>query len=131
MRTWVRAVCLLPLIAALSCHGRPRSGGSGTSGSGAGPAVAQFDLSGGVPESIGGGLFQPPASRTYVALARSVERMATDPDVAAAFIELGGAPLDWAQTEELAGLFEKLKKKNKPVVCHAHSLSNSSAAFAL
>jgi protease IV len=131
MRTWVRAVCLLPLLAAVSCHGRPRSGGSGTSGSGVGPAVAEFDLAGGVPESIGGGLFQPPASRTYVALARSVERMATDPDVAGAFIRLGGASLDWAQTEELAGLFDKLKKKNKPVVCHAHSLGNSTAAFAL
>jgi protease-4 len=122
---------LLPLLAAVSCHGRPRSGGSGTSGSGVGPAIAEFDLSGGVPESIGGGLFQPPASRTYVALARSVERMATDPDVAGAFVKLGGASLDWAQTEELAGLFDQLKKKNKPVVCHAHVLSNSSAAFAL
>jgi hypothetical protein len=33
-------------------------------------SVAEFDLSGGVPESIGGGLFQPPVSRTYLALAR-------------------------------------------------------------
>jgi len=127
----MRAVCLLPLLAAVSCHGRPRGGASASTGSGAGPGIAEFDLSGGVPESIGGGLFQPPASRTYVALARSVERMATDPDVAGAFIKLGAASLDWAQTEELAGLFDKLKKKNKPVVCHAHVLSNSSAAFAL
>ena len=131
MRAFTRALCLLPLLAAVSCHGRPRSGGSASSGSGVGPSVAEFDLSGGVPESIGGGLFQPPASRTYVALARSVERMATDPDVAGAFVKLGAASLDWAQTEELAGLFDQLKKKNKPVVCHAHVLSNSSAAFAL
>ena len=130
MRTWMRAVCLLPLLAA-ACHGRPRSGGGSGAGPGGGKSVAEFDLSGGVPESIGGGLFQPPASRTYVALARSVERMAGDPDVAGAFVKLGGASLDWAQTEELGGLFDKLKKKGKPVVCHAHVLSNASAAFAL
>jgi len=131
-RTLTRALCLLPLLAVFSCHGRPRSSGSssGTS-SGLSKSVAEFDLSGGVPESIGGGLFQPPASRTYVALARAVERIAGDPDVSGAFVKLGGASLDWAQTEELAGLFDKLKKKGKPVVCHAHSLSNSSAAFAL
>jgi protease-4 len=131
-RTLTRALCLLPLLAVFSCHGRPRSSGSGTgTGSGLTKSVAEFDLSGGVPESIGGGLFQPPASRTYVALARAVERIAVDPDVSGAFIKLGGASLDWAQTEELGGLFDKLKKKGKPVVCHAHSLSNSSAAFAL
>jgi protease-4 len=93
--------------------------------------VAEFDLSHGVPESIGGGLFQLPTSRTYVALARAVERVAEDPDVAGAFVKFGGAALDWAQTEELGALFEKLKKKGKPVVCHAHVLGNSSAAFTL
>jgi protease IV len=125
---------LLPLVAvfAASCHGRPRSSGvsSGT-GSGLGKSVAEFDLSAGVPESVSGGLFQPPASRTYVALARAVERVADDGDVGGAFVKLGGASLDWAQSEELATLFEKLKKKGKPVVCHAHVLSNSSASFAL
>jgi protease IV len=133
MRTLTRALCLLPLLAAFSCHGRPRSaGGTGTgTGSGLHKSVAEFDLSGGVPESIGGGLFQPPTSRTYVALARAVERIRDDADVSGAFIKLGGASLDWAQTEELAGLFDKLKKKGKPVVCHAHVLSNASAAFAL
>ncbi len=134
MRRFYRAVCLLPLVAALSlsCRGRPRSGSSGEGGrAGLTKTVAEYDLSSGVPESVGGGLFQPPASRTYVALARSVERIATDPDVGGAFIKLGGASLDWAQTEELAGLFEKLKKNGKPVVCHAHALTNSSAAFTL
>jgi protease IV len=132
MRAWARAVCLLPLLAAVSCHGRPRSSGGGPSGGGGfGKSVATFDLTGGVPESISGGLFQPPVSRTYVALARSVERVANDPDVGGAFVKFGGASLDWAQTEELGALFETLKKKGKPVVCHAHVLSNSSSAFAL
>lgn len=131
MRTRTRLLCLLPLVAALACHGRARSSGSSGSGAGLGKSVAEFDLSGGVPESISGGLFQPPVSRTYVALARSVERVAGDPDITGAFVKLGGASLDWAQTEELAGLFDKLKKKGKPVVCHAHVLSNASAAFAL
>jgi protease-4 len=132
-RTFKRALCLLPLLALVACHGRPRgassSGGSGSPG--LGRSVAEFDLSGGVPESIGGGLFQPPASRTFVALARSVERVSNDADVGGAFVKLGGATLDWAQTEELGALLEKLKKKGKPVVCHAHVLSNSAAALVL
>jgi protease IV len=117
----------------MSCHGRPRSGAAGSSGTGSGLAssVAEFDLTAGVPESLGGGLFQPPSSRTYVALARAVERVADDPDVTGAFVKLGGASLNWAQTEELGALFESLKKKGKPVVCHAHVLSNASTAFAL
>ncbi len=123
---------VLPLLAVVACHGRPRSGSSGSSGSPTlDKTVAQFDLTAGVPESIGGGLFQPPASRTYVALARSVERIVDDPDIGGAFVKIGGASLDWAQTEELGALFEKVKKKGKPVVCHAHVLSNSSAALAL
>ncbi|HYJ10913.1 MAG TPA: signal peptide peptidase SppA, partial [Polyangiaceae bacterium] len=46
-------------------------------------------------------------------------------------VKFGMASLDWAQTEELGTLFERLKKKGKPVVCHAHVLSNAAAAFAL
>lgn len=122
----------LAALLAVACHGRPRSSGvSSGPGTGLGKTVAEFDLSAGVPESVSGGLFQPPASRTYVALARAVERVSDDADVGGAFVKLGAASLDWAQTEELAGLFEKLKQKGKPVVCHAHVLSNSSAAFAL
>jgi protease IV len=127
------AVILASVLALAGCHGRPRSGG-GPGGEGSGSlskSVAEFDLSSGVPESIGGGLFQPPVSRTFVALARSVEKLVDDPDVAGAFVKFGSASLDWAQTEELGTLFAKLKKKGKPVVCHAHVLSNSSAAFAL
>jgi protease-4 len=131
-----RALCQAALFSSalllIACHGRPRStGGTPSSTSTLGRSVAEFDLSMGVPESIGGGLFQPPASRTYVALARSVERVVEDPDVGGAFVKFGGASLDWAQTEELGSLFEKLKKKGKPVVCHAHVLSNSAAAFTL
>jgi protease-4 len=131
-RALARAAWLLPVLAVVACHGRPRSsGGTPSTGSSLGRSVAEFDLSMGVPESIGGGLFQPPVSRTYVALARAVERVVEDPDVGGAFVKFGGASLDWAQTEELGSLFEKLKKKGKPVVCHAHVLSNSAAAFTL
>jgi protease IV len=131
-RALSRGLWLLPLLAAVSCHGRPRTGGGGNSGAPTlDQTVAEFDLSAGVPETIGGGLFQAPVSRTYVALARSVERIIDDADTSGAFIKLGGASLDWAQTEELGALFEKVRKKGKPVVCHAHVLSNSSAAFAL
>lgn len=131
MRTLRRACLVLPLALALACHGRPRSSGGSSGGSGLTRSVAEFDLSGGVPESVSGGLFKPPASRTFVALARAVERIENDADVGGAFVRLSGANLDWAQTEELGALFAKLKKKGKPVVCHAHVLSNSTAAFTL
>lgn len=130
-RALSRAVWLLPVLAAVACHGRPRSGSGGGSGASSNRSVAEFDLSGGAPESIGGGLFQPPASRTFVALARAVERAAEEPNVGGAFVKFGTASLDWAQTEELGSLFEKLRKKGKPVVCHAHVLGNAASAFAL
>lgn len=130
MRALSRVFCLLPLVVVFSCHGRPRSSGAG-SVAGFNKSLAQFDLTSGVPESLGGGLFRPPASRTFVALSRSVERSASDPDVGGAFVKFGGASLNWAQTEELGTLFEKLKKQGKPVVCHAHALGNATAAFAL
>ena len=132
MRPFSRSCLVLGLLA-LACHGRPRSSGADPSatGAGLGKSVAAFDLTAGVPESVSGGLFQPPASRTYVALARAVERIADDADVGGAFVKFGGTSLDFAQTEELGALFEKLKQKGKPVVCHAHVLSNSTAAFAL
>jgi len=125
------AYLVMPLALALACHGRPRSSGGSPSGSGLSRSVAEFDLGAGVPESVSGGLFKPPASRTFVALARAVERIENDADVGGAFVRLSGATLDWAQTEELGALFAKLKKKGKPVVCHAHVLSNSTAAFTL
>jgi protease IV len=134
MRTFSRKFLILGSLALLSasCHGRPRSGaGTSSAAPGLGKSVAEFDLTAGVPESVSGGLFQPPASRTYVALARAVERIADDPDVGGAFVKFGGASIDFAQTEELSALFHELKQKGKPVVCHAHVLSNSSAAFAL
>jgi protease-4 len=131
MHTFKHALWLLPLALGLSCHGRPRSGGAAPSGSGPGQNIAEFDLSAGVPETASGGLFKPPASRAYVALARAVERTASDADVTGAYVKLGGAQLAWAQSEELGALFEKLKKKGKPVICHAHVLSNSGAAFTL
>jgi protease IV len=129
----LRVAGSIALLALAACHGRPRSSGDSgsTSAAGFGRSVAEFDLSSGVPESIGGGLFQPPVSRTYVALARAVERVEADADVGGAFVKFGMASLDWAQTEELGALFERMKKKGKPVVCHAHVLSNAAAAFAL
>lgn len=127
------SVAALSVVAAAACTGRPRSTGSTgpLSGPGVGKAVAEFDLSSGVPESLSGGLFEPPVARTYVSLTRSIERALAEPDVAGAFVKLGMPSLGWAQAEELGELFDKLKRAGKPVVCHAHVLDNAATAFTL
>jgi protease-4 len=93
--------------------------------------VAEFDLSAGVPESMqSGGLFQLPASRTFIGLVRAVERVAEDDSTRGVFVKLGAETLAFAQSEALARVFETLKRKRMPIVCHAHALDNATAWLA-
>jgi protease IV len=115
-----------------ACKGRPRPGEYGSSGrampsffgSSLGKIVA-IDLSGGVAESSGGGLFPAPASRTFVGLVRSLERAKEDQDTKAVYLKLGTQRVGWAQTEEIARLLAAVREQGKPVTCHADSLGNS------
>jgi protease-4 len=120
------------LLLAAACRDRPETGdlidpADGTANSGSGKVLA-FDLSEGVPESTAsGGLFPRPATRTFVGLVRALERALTDDTVTGLFVRLGTTSLGWGQTQDVADMLGTLKDRGKPVVCHAHSISNSSS----
>jgi protease IV len=91
------------------------------------PRLVELDLSGGVKLSSDGGvLFRAPATQTYTGLVRIIARAAGDDKVRGLFVRLGEASFNLAESEELSRLFGKLRGKGKPVVCHAHTLNNSS-----
>jgi protease-4 len=89
--------------------------------------VLELDLTSGAPAATDGGLLELPASRTYTGLVRAIERGLADDDIGGAFVRFGAHTFDWAESEELGELFARIKAKGKPVICHAHSLSNSTS----
>jgi len=120
-------------LIALACDGRPRRTGGvarhAANKSLKSGVVAEVDLSGGIPESTNTSNWLPlPASRTYVGLVRALVRLRTDRDSRAVLVRLGATRLDWAKAEELGPLLEAIRK-DKPVVCHAHSISDSALWF--
>lgn len=123
------SLCWLFAAAAFACEGR-HPAILGKSKPQASPAaagsIAEIDLTSGVPESTsaGAGWFPLPAHRTYTGLVRAIERLEADRDAKAVLIRLGSHRLSFAQVEELSGLLAKLRR-TRPVVCHAHSLSNA------
>lgn len=125
-----------------SCHGRERSFELDLDSlddaedmqdlAGGTARVAVFDLSHGAPESQeSGGLFARPASDTFVGLIRSVLKSRDDADVTAVLVRLGEINFGWARSEELGRHLFGLREAKKPVVCHAHSLTNTTAWLAL
>ncbi len=127
-----RWLALLSVVLLAGC--RPRSGSfesksGGSALSGAHGEVVEIDLASGAPESLGSGslLFQLPASRTYVGLVRTLERVRKNDDVTGVFVRLGSMELGWARSEEVGQLLHQIGKQGKPVVCHADALTNSSA----
>lgn len=132
-----RLVFLGALALALGCTGRTRSG-AGVSGSGTASLfesvtkkVVEIDLSKGVPEASGGGLFGMPASRTFVGLVRTLERVRDDQDAKGVFVRIGDSSIGYARTDEVGRLLGEIRKKGKPVVCHAHGLDNASTWLVL
>jgi len=90
--------------------------------------LIELDLSAGAPESTdGNALFRTSAAQTYTGLVRLIGRAASDDKVRGLFVRLGEASFDLAESEELSRLLGSLRSKGKPVVCHAHTLNNSSA----
>ncbi len=132
VRRWFAA--LLVLVAA--CTGRPRSGlveesdspETNVDLSGRQGEVLELDLTNGAPETMNvGGLFQLPASRTFVGLVRTIERAEKNTGLTGVYVRLGGTSLGWARTEELGRLLGGIREGGTPVVCHAYSLDNASA----
>jgi len=93
--------------------------------------LVEIDLSAGSPESVdSGGLFPLPSSRTYAGLLRTLKKATDDEDFGGIFVRLGLADdIGWAHTEELGRLLEEQRKRGRPVICHAHALSNASTWF--
>ena len=127
----VRARWLLPVLLLAACSARPRhsEGGKVADAPKADePRLVELDLSGGAPESNDGrGLFRTSAAQTYTGLVRIIGRAASDDKVRGVFVRLGEASFNLAESEELSALLGRLRGKGKPVVCHAHTLNNSSA----
>ena len=122
---------LLPALLLAACTARPRhteAGKSEVTPKADEARLVELDLSAGAPEnSDGGALFRTPAAQTYTGLVRIIGRAATDDKVRGLFVRLGEASFNLAESEELSRLFGQVRSKGKPVVCHAHALSNSSA----
>ncbi|MCC6216108.1 MAG: signal peptide peptidase SppA [Polyangiaceae bacterium] len=127
LAAWVAAGAALT-AGASACDGRPRGSGAApaasASASGRGELV-EIDLTASTPESPAAGLFTAPASRTFVGLVRTFERLRGDDRVGSIYVRLGERSPSWAQVEEIARELAKLRTSGKRVTCHAHSLSNS------
>jgi len=126
----VRARWLLPALLLVACHARPRHSEVSKAQEAPKadePRLVELDLSAGAPESSdGNALFRTAAAQTYTGLVRIIGRAATDDKVRGLFLRLGEASFNLAESEELSRLLAQLRGK-KPVVCHAHTLNNSSA----
>lgn len=135
-RALVGLACALVLS---SCHGRPRSGpvtkGEKTSSaflSIATKKLVELDLTSGAPETTSAsGWFPLPASRTYVGLVRTLEKLPDDQDAQGVYVRFGSASFGFSRGEELARLFGAIRAKGKPVVCHADTFDNATAVLAL
>jgi protease-4 len=129
-RTWAGVL----VCGALACAGRPhpatgdRKGGLPVTLGKSEGQVVELDLTAGVPESTGGSVMFPlTARRTYAGLIRTLGDALGDQRVTGIYVGLGGNELGWARTEELGQLLGRIRARGKPVVCHAHNLSNASA----
>lgn len=137
MKRWcAQARSSLVLAAfAFACQGRSTqpdrtdevvSPGSTSSG------AVQIDLTRGAPEEVaGGGLFSLPVTRHYPGLLEALQAIRSSDQTRGVLVRLGGVRFDWARSEEIGRLLEQLRSAQRKVVCHAHSLSNTSLLLAL
>lgn len=94
--------------------------------------VVQLDLTRGVPEqATEGGLFGLPSARNYAALIEALAAIRSSDSIKGVFVRLGTSTFDWARSEELGRLLGQLRSGKRKVVCHAHSLSNSTLLLAV
>lgn len=93
-------------------------------------ATLVFDLTSGVAESAGTGLFPIPAERTLLGTLRTVKAAKASTGTKGFLVKLGGVSPGWALAEELGREFGQLREGGRPIVCHADGLSNDSLWFA-
>ncbi len=131
---------LTPLLALLlgagalgGCEGRPRttSGAASTVASAqSGPAVAEIDLSRGVTEAAAAGLFGGSRQRTTFDLLRTLASLGDDGATKGILVRLGGARVGFAGASEIGRELEAVRKRGKPVICHADEYANDTLALA-
>lgn len=130
-------IAALGCAASVGCDGRARSEtGPGTSGGSArelalsAPAIAEIDLTGGLPEQVAATFFRPPGKRALLDLVRSLRALRDDAGTKGLFVRLGGASMPLARAAEAGRLLGELRAKGTPVVCHAHDYTNSTLLLA-
>jgi len=129
-------------IACAACEGRspeaPASAaepkGAGASSSSDGPAVAEIDLSRGIPESRGTSILGGSSRRSHVDLVRALRALAEEREGSSSaskgvFVRLGVASTGLARAQEIGALLGAIRKK-RPVVCHADEYDNASLLLA-
>lgn len=92
--------------------------------------VLVFDLTAGVAESQGGGLFPMPMNRTLLGTLHTLNAAKAASGPKGFFVKMGDVSTGWALAEELGREFKLLREGGKPVVCHADALTNDSLWFA-
>jgi protease-4 len=123
-------------LSVVGCKGRPKDTPDvpdkvAPLGKSKGEAV-QLDLTRGAPEQASeGGLFGLPSARNYAALVEALATIRASDSIKGVFVRFGGSSFDWARSEELGRLLGELRTGKRKVVCHAHSLSNSTLLLAV
>lgn len=93
-------------------------------------ALLVFDLTAGVAEAQGGGLFPTPLDRTLLGTLQTINAAKASTGPKGFFVKLGGVSPGWAMSEELGREFKLLRDSGRPVICHADGLANDSLWFA-
>ncbi|HVJ92336.1 MAG TPA: S49 family peptidase, partial [Labilithrix sp.] len=137
MRAAVRAA-LVPAVTAcfatalLACEGRPRPADTTSSQAAkkSGPALAVFDVTGGLPEQDKGGFLGLSAGKkSFDEVLRATTDVRDDQKSVGVMVKFGGAQMGPARAEEFAEMLAGIKAK-KPVHCHADALTNTTLMVA-
>jgi protease-4 len=128
----MKRLLLASLVMLVACRGRPRSWDVPVDGervSPGGPAVLEFDLSSGAPETSPKGLLKVPSRHTFDALVASLHQAASRKELKGVFVSFGIASIGWARAHEIGEALAVLGKK-APVLCHADAWDNGAYAAA-
>jgi protease IV len=129
VKRWVLAA----LVLTIGCRGRPRSWDVPVEAErprAGGPAVLEFDLASGAPETAKGGVLQIPSRHTFDALVAALHQADKRKDLKGVFVAFGAAPLGWARAHELGDALLAIRNKKIPVLCHADAWDNGAYAAA-
>lgn len=88
------------------------------------PSLVELDLTRGVPETTPASLFGAVGRRSHLNLVRTLGSFADDATVKGVFVRLGSASVGLSRAHEIGRLLAELRKKGRPVVCHADDYDN-------